>query len=95
MAVRFLKSFGVTTTVISTSPGKREEALKVLGADNFIVSKDPEQMKVRESLRCRTQQPHPPSYQPHRSSLSGTGELARQGPPITGWPVTTSAEAVT
>lgn len=34
-------------TVFSTSENKREEALKVLKADHFIVSKDEEQMKVR------------------------------------------------
>ena len=34
-------------TVFSTSERKREEALKVLKADHFIVSKDDEQMKVR------------------------------------------------
>lgn len=33
-------------TVFSTSEKKREEALKVLKADHFIVSKDEEQMKV-------------------------------------------------
>lgn len=46
LAVQFLKAFGVTTTVISTSPNKKEEAMSVLGADHFIVSKDPEQMKA-------------------------------------------------
>lgn len=34
-------------TVFSTSEKKREEALKTLKADHFIVSKDEEQMKVR------------------------------------------------
>jgi D-arabinose 1-dehydrogenase-like Zn-dependent alcohol dehydrogenase len=49
MAVKFLKAFGVHVTVISTSPGKREEALKELGADAFLVSKEPESMQVGES----------------------------------------------
>ncbi len=31
-------------TVISTSEGKREEALSRLGADHFLVSKDADQM---------------------------------------------------
>ena len=31
-------------TIISTSPGKKEEAISRLGADKFVVSKDPEQM---------------------------------------------------
>ena len=47
MAVKFAKAFGMTVTVISTSPAKREEALDRLGADAFLVSRDPEQMKVR------------------------------------------------
>ena len=38
-------------TVFSTSEKKREEALKVLKADHFIVSKDEEQMKVREAYK--------------------------------------------
>ncbi len=47
MAVLFLKAFGATVTVISTSESKRQEALKVLKADHFLISKDPEQLKVR------------------------------------------------
>ena len=33
-------------TVISTSPSKRQEAVEHLGADEFLVSRDAEQMKV-------------------------------------------------
>ena len=40
-------------TVLSTSANKKEEAIKTLKADHFIVSKDQEQMKVRhQSLRA-------------------------------------------
>ena len=39
--------FSLQVTVFSTSEKKREEALKVLKADHFIVSKNEEQMKVR------------------------------------------------
>jgi cinnamyl-alcohol dehydrogenase len=46
MAIKFGKAFGMTVTVFSTSPSKEKEALEVLRADQFIVSKDPEQMKV-------------------------------------------------
>ena len=46
MAVKFGKAFGMKVTVISTSPRKREEALERLSADAFLVSQDPEQMKV-------------------------------------------------
>ncbi len=55
MAVLFLKAFGANVTVISTSESKREEALTVLKADHFLISKDPEQLKVRATggiLRC-------------------------------------------
>ena len=46
VAVKFAKAFGVKVTVISTSPGKKEEALERLGADSFVVSRDPDQMRV-------------------------------------------------
>ncbi|KAF8688353.1 hypothetical protein HU200_042315 [Digitaria exilis] len=49
MAVKFGKAFGMKVTVISTSTGKREEALDRLGADAFLVSRDPEQMKAAAS----------------------------------------------
>ena len=47
MAVKFGKAFGHHVTVISTSPSKEQEAKGRLGADEFIVSTDPAQMKVR------------------------------------------------
>ncbi|KQJ95583.1 probable cinnamyl alcohol dehydrogenase 5 [Brachypodium distachyon] len=46
VAVKFGKAFGMKVTVISSSPGKKEEALGLLGADAFVVSKDPEEMKA-------------------------------------------------
>ncbi|KAM0867390.1 hypothetical protein ACQ4PT_041999 [Festuca glaucescens] len=46
VAVKFGKAFGMTVTVISSSPRKREEALERLGADAFLVSQDPEQTKA-------------------------------------------------
>ncbi|KAG2425878.1 hypothetical protein HYH02_014941 [Chlamydomonas schloesseri] len=49
MAVKIGKGLGLHVTVISTSEAKREEAIKVLGADDFIVSKDAEQMKAATS----------------------------------------------
>ncbi|XP_050228105.1 probable cinnamyl alcohol dehydrogenase 1 isoform X2 [Mercurialis annua] len=45
MAVKFGKAFGLKVTVFSTSASKKEEALGVLGADNFVVSSDQEQIK--------------------------------------------------
>ncbi|KAK3122975.1 hypothetical protein QOZ80_8AG0621360 [Eleusine coracana subsp. coracana] len=46
VAVKFAKAFGMKVTVISSSPGKREEALGRLGADAFVVSKNADEMKA-------------------------------------------------
>ncbi|KAF8028096.1 hypothetical protein BT93_E0874 [Corymbia citriodora subsp. variegata] len=45
MAVKFGKAFGLKVTVLSTSFSKKEEALSLLGADHFVISSDPQQMK--------------------------------------------------
>ena len=44
MGVKIAKAMGAEVTVFSTSPRKQEDA-KRLGANNFVVSKDPEAMK--------------------------------------------------
>ena len=46
VAVKFAKALGVKVTVISTSPSKKDEAIKHLGADSFLVSRDQDQMQV-------------------------------------------------
>ncbi|CAL5010994.1 unnamed protein product [Urochloa decumbens] len=46
VAVKFAKAFGMKVTVISSSPAKRQEALERLGADEFIVSKNEDEMKA-------------------------------------------------
>ncbi|XP_047093374.1 probable cinnamyl alcohol dehydrogenase 8D [Lolium rigidum] len=46
LAIKFGKAFGMTVTVISSSPAKRQEALDRLGADAFLLSSDPEEMKA-------------------------------------------------
>ncbi|XP_017252904.1 probable mannitol dehydrogenase [Daucus carota subsp. sativus] len=46
VAVKFAKAFGLTVTVISTSTSKKEEALKHLKADAFLVSTDPAQLQA-------------------------------------------------
>lgn len=46
MAVKFAKAFGMKVTVFSTSPHNEKEAREVLGADEFIISKDLDRMKV-------------------------------------------------
>lgn len=50
VAVKFGKAFGLQVTVISTSPSKEREARELLGADNFIVSTDPEAMQVHSMM---------------------------------------------
>ncbi|MFA6278216.1 MAG: NAD(P)-dependent alcohol dehydrogenase [Pedobacter sp.] len=45
MAVKFGVAFGAEVTVLSTSPNK-EEAAKALGAHNFVVTSDAEQLKA-------------------------------------------------
>ena len=52
MGVKIAKAFGVHVTVLSTSPGKKEEALNVMGADAFVVTKEEEEIKVRASFPC-------------------------------------------
>ncbi|RWR74093.1 putative mannitol dehydrogenase isoform X2 [Cinnamomum micranthum f. kanehirae] len=46
VAVKFAKAFGVKVSVISTSPSKEKEAIERLGADSFLVSRDPKQMQA-------------------------------------------------
>lgn len=46
VAVKFARAFGAKVTVISTSPNKKDEAVKRLGADSFLVSREPEQMQA-------------------------------------------------
>ncbi|KAL6843163.1 hypothetical protein ACP4OV_026876 [Aristida adscensionis] len=46
VAVKFAKAFGAEITVISSSPGKRQEALERLGADAFVVSKNAGEMRA-------------------------------------------------
>jgi len=45
MGVRLAKAMGNTVTAISTSP-KKEASAREIGADNFVVSTDPESMKA-------------------------------------------------
>ncbi|CAN6539181.1 unnamed protein product [Malus baccata var. baccata] len=46
VAVKFEKAFGHHVTVISTSPAKEKEAKEHLGADDFLVSTDPQQLQL-------------------------------------------------
>lgn len=46
VGVKFAKALGAKVTVISTSPNKKKEAIEHLGADSFLVSRDPDQMQA-------------------------------------------------
>ncbi|GMH07666.1 hypothetical protein Nepgr_009506 [Nepenthes gracilis] len=46
IAVKFAKAFGMKVTVLSTSVNKKDEAIGRLGADSFLVSRDPDQMRA-------------------------------------------------
>ncbi|KAK9166224.1 hypothetical protein Scep_001415 [Stephania cephalantha] len=46
LAVKFAKALGAKVTVISTTPAKEKEAIEHLGADAFIVSNNPQQMRA-------------------------------------------------
>lgn len=50
IAVKFGKAFGHHVTVISTSPSKEAEAKQRLGADDFILSSNPQQLQVNNFL---------------------------------------------
>nr|UTS83003.1 cinnamyl alcohol dehydrogenase 8 [Phryma leptostachya] len=49
LAVKFAKAFNCKVTVISTSINKKEEALGKLGADEFLISLDQDQMQAAAS----------------------------------------------
>jgi alcohol dehydrogenase (NADP+) len=48
MGVKFAKAFGASVTMITTSPGKGEDARR-LGADDVLISSDPEAMVRQKS----------------------------------------------
>ncbi|KAL2503927.1 Cinnamyl alcohol dehydrogenase 7 [Abeliophyllum distichum] len=45
VGVKFAKAFGAEVTVISTSMNKKKEAIELLGADSFLVSRNEEEMR--------------------------------------------------
>lgn len=83
MAVKFGKAFGLKVTVFSTSISKKEEALKELGADNFVVSSDQEQMKASarslDFIIDTASGDHP--FDPYLSQLKTAGVLVLVGFP--------------
>ncbi|KAL0463456.1 UNVERIFIED_CONTAM: Geraniol dehydrogenase 1 [Sesamum latifolium] len=46
VVVKFAKAFWTTVTVISTSLSKKKEAIETLGADEFLISHNPEEMQA-------------------------------------------------
>ncbi|KAG1354740.1 putative cinnamyl alcohol dehydrogenase 1 [Cocos nucifera] len=83
MAVKFGKAFGLKVTVFSTSESKKEAALKLLGADKFVISSDKKQMEsMTNSLDFiidTASGDHP--FDPYMSLLKVGGVLALVGFP--------------
>lgn len=83
MAVKFGKAFGLKVTVLSTSASKKEEALKLLGADEFVVSSDLQKMDSLKStldfIIDTASGNHP--FDPYMSLLKVNGIMALVGFP--------------
>ncbi|KAJ0789193.1 putative alcohol dehydrogenase, zinc-type, GroES-like superfamily, NAD(P)-binding domain superfamily [Helianthus annuus] len=83
VAIKFGKAFGHHVTVISTSPSKEKEARERLGADDFIISKDPKQMQSKtrtlDFILDTVAAPH--SLGPLLELLKVNGELSLVGAP--------------
>ncbi|PIA51951.1 hypothetical protein AQUCO_01000075v1 [Aquilegia coerulea] len=83
VAVKFAKAFGMKVTVISTSIRKKEEAIDRLGADVFLVSRDPDQMQAAmgtlDGIINTVSAPHP--LLPLICLLKNDGKLIMVGAP--------------
>nr|WEF42360.1 SAD1 [Pinus yunnanensis] len=83
MAVKIGKALGLKVTVISTSARKEKEAREDLGADHFIISKDPKQMedaaKSLDYIIDTVSADHP--LQPLLNLLKVNGKLVLVGLP--------------
>ncbi|KAK4390842.1 8-hydroxygeraniol dehydrogenase [Sesamum angolense] len=83
VAVKFAKAFGSKVTVISTSAGKKKEALENLGADVFLVSREQEEMKAAagslDGIIDTVSATHP--IQPLLSLLKPHGKMIMVGAP--------------
>ncbi|CAL9075844.1 unnamed protein product [Musa acuminata var. zebrina] len=83
MAVKFGKAFGLKVTVFSTSESKKEEALNLLRADNFVISSDKQQMmslmKSLDYIIDTASGDHP--FDPYMSLLKVGGVLVLVGFP--------------
>ncbi|XAR66336.1 Geraniol dehydrogenase (NADP(+)) [Bertholletia excelsa] len=83
LAVKFGKAFGLKVTVLSTSKSKGDEALNLLGADQFAVSSDPKQMmaqnKSLDFIVDTSSGDHP--FDPYTSLLKTGGVFVLVGAP--------------
>ncbi|XP_057794904.1 8-hydroxygeraniol dehydrogenase-like [Salvia miltiorrhiza] len=83
VAVKFAKAFGTKVTVISTSAGKKKEAIETLGADAFLISRDAAEMQAAAGTldgiidTVSAQHPLPPLL----SLLKPHGKLVLVGAP--------------
>ncbi|OMP01643.1 Alcohol dehydrogenase superfamily, zinc-type [Corchorus olitorius] len=84
VAVKFAKALGSKVTVISTSPGKKKEALELLGADSFLVSRDKDEMQAAmgtlDGIIDTVSAVHP--IMPLLGLLKSHGKLIMVGAPI-------------
>ncbi|XP_047316248.1 8-hydroxygeraniol dehydrogenase-like [Impatiens glandulifera] len=82
-AVKFAKAFGANVTVISTSISKKNEAIERLGADSFLISSDPDQMKAAigtlDGIIDTVSAPH--ALYPLLSLLKSHGKIVLVGAP--------------
>nr|QSL78019.1 Alcohol dehydrogenase like, zinc-type 1 cytoplasmic [Nigella sativa] len=83
VGVKFAKAFGMKVTVISTSISKKKEAIEQLGADEFLISKDDEQMQAAtgtlDGIIDTVSAAHP--LLPLLSLLKNHGKLVMVGAP--------------
>ncbi|CAH9106186.1 unnamed protein product [Cuscuta europaea] len=83
MAVKFAKAFGCKVTVISTSAGKKQEAIDRLRADSFLISRNPDEMQAAantlDGIIDTVSAVHP--LVPLLSLLKGDGKLVLVGVP--------------
>ncbi|KAL3646240.1 8-hydroxygeraniol dehydrogenase [Castilleja foliolosa] len=81
VGVKLAKAFGAIVTVISTNPDKKEEAIKSLGVDSFLVSSDQDQMMAAtgtlDGILDTVSAHH--SVQPLLSLLKNNGKLILLG----------------
>ncbi|XP_010432010.1 PREDICTED: cinnamyl alcohol dehydrogenase 8 isoform X1 [Camelina sativa] len=84
VGVKFAKAMGCKVTVISTSEGKRDEAINRLGADTFLVSRDPKQVKdamgTMDGIIDTVSATHP--LLPLLGLLKHKGKLVMVGAPV-------------